>query len=125
MSGKTELLDSNILIYLSRRELSLVQVIKPDKKYLISIVSLMEVLGFPFANIEEENFVTDFVSSIEVLEVTIPIAQQVIKNQKRNHIALPDAIIGATAQVYNCSLVTRNVEDFSTIEGLTIINPFR
>ena len=124
MNGKRELLDSNILIYLSRQELSLADVIKPDTEYSISVVSYMEVFGYPFARPAEEELVLEIVSRLEIVDVTLPIAQQTIVNQKRHHVDLPDAIIGATAQVLDCVLVTRNVDDFKTIEGLKIVNPF-
>lgn len=38
-------------------------------------------------------------------------------------IKLPDAIITATALVYNLTLITRNISDFQNIESLKIINP--
>ena len=39
-------------------------------------------------------------------------------------IKLPDAIIAATAMVYNLILVTHNVDDFRKIRGLKTLNPF-
>jgi len=36
---------------------------------------------------------------------------------------VPDAIIAATALEKNCSLVTRNVEDFKGIIDLDVIDP--
>lgn len=35
-----------------------------------------------------------------------------------------DSLIASTALVHNLAVVTRNVHDFSGIDGLTIINPF-
>jgi predicted nucleic acid-binding protein len=37
---------------------------------------------------------------------------------------LPDAIIAATALVYDLTLITRNTSDFKNMEGLKVINPF-
>jgi len=37
---------------------------------------------------------------------------------------VPDAIIAATAHEKDCSLITRNVEDFRGISGLEVINPY-
>ena len=39
-------------------------------------------------------------------------------------IKLPDAIIAATALVYDLTLISRNVSDFKNIEGLKVLNPF-
>jgi hypothetical protein len=35
-----------------------------------------------------------------------------------------DGLIAASAMVYNCKVVTRNVKDFHQIQGLEIINPW-
>jgi len=37
---------------------------------------------------------------------------------------LPDAIIAATALVYDLTLVTRNVADFKNIDRLKLVNPW-
>jgi predicted nucleic acid-binding protein len=37
---------------------------------------------------------------------------------------LPDAIIAATAIVYNWALISRNTKDFKNIKGLKVIDPF-
>lgn len=37
---------------------------------------------------------------------------------------LPDAIIAATAILNDCSLVTRNIADFTGLDGLEVLNPF-
>ena len=44
--------------------------------------------------------------------------------RKKQKIKLPDAIIAATALVYELSLVSRNVSDFKNIDGLQLINPW-
>ena len=37
---------------------------------------------------------------------------------------LGDAIVAATALVYNFTIVTRNTADFKNIEGLEVLNPY-
>jgi predicted nucleic acid-binding protein len=41
-----------------------------------------------------------------------------------HNIKLPDAIIAATALVYELTIITRNTKDFEKIEGLNVINPY-
>jgi predicted nucleic acid-binding protein len=36
----------------------------------------------------------------------------------------PDAIVAATALVYQLTLMTRNEKDFKKVEGLSLYNPF-
>ena len=40
-------------------------------------------------------------------------------------VKLPDAIIAASALIEGLPLMTRNVDDFKHIPGLTVIDPFR
>ena len=37
---------------------------------------------------------------------------------------LGDALIAGTAISYNLTLITRNVQDFQWIDGLSLLNPF-
>lgn len=39
--------------------------------------------------------------------------------------SLGDALVAGTALAYELTLITRNVDDFSRIEGLSILNPLR
>ena len=45
-----------------------------------------------------------------------------IEIRKIHRIKLPDAIIAATAIIYNMTVITRNVFDFKNIDGLTVLN---
>jgi hypothetical protein len=50
-----------------------------------------------------------------LLDVTKPIALACVQNRKHKKIKVPDNIIAATAQVYNLTLVTHNMVDFSSL----------
>jgi predicted nucleic acid-binding protein len=39
--------------------------------------------------------------------------------------SLGDALVAGTALVHELTLVTRNVDDFQWIQGLSLLNPFR
>ncbi|MCF0056736.1 PIN domain-containing protein [Dyadobacter sp. CY356] len=45
--------------------------------------------------------------------------------RKNYRIKLPDAVIAATAIMYDLSLITHNYKDFENIGGLRIIDPYR
>jgi len=90
----------------------------------LSVVTQMEVLGFNFPSPDEERISNEFVSDLTVLPLSDAVVRQTIAIRKKQRIKLPDAIIGATALVYGLTLVTRNVSDFNSIEGLNVINPF-
>ncbi len=122
MNGNSALLDSNIIIYLSKKELPFTFFDKFDELH-ISVISYMEVLGFKFRSNEEEDFVKELIELFEVQFIDQNVAEKVIEIRKQNRIKLPDAIIAATAAVDNLCLVTRNIEDFQNID-IKILNPF-
>lgn len=48
--------------------------------------------------------------------------QAVLPRQQRRML-LGDALVASTALVYNHVIVTRNVKDFTWIDGLTVLDP--
>jgi len=54
MNGNSALLDSNILIYLSKNELPF-SILDQFAALFVSVISYMEVLGYRFSNSKEEN----------------------------------------------------------------------
>lgn len=118
MSGnKKVLLDSNILIYLSQKKLTLDEVFEEDYQYYISIISYMEILSYNFTSKDEEKFINKLLSFFQIIDITKNIADQVITLKKQRKIKLPDAIIVATALHDNITLYT-NDKQLHSIENL-------
>ncbi|MCL2098780.1 MAG: type II toxin-antitoxin system VapC family toxin [Bacteroidales bacterium] len=124
MNGVNFLIDTNIIIYLTQGKLKINDFAKQGGNLYISSISYMETLGYPFQNQDEEKDVTALCEIFERIFLTKEIEKQTILIRKSNKIKLPDAIIAATAMVYNLTLVTHNRDDFKNIQGLQIINPF-
>jgi predicted nucleic acid-binding protein len=122
MNGNSALLDSNIIIYLSKRKVPLSFLDQFDNHY-ISVITYMEVLGYQFRDSKEEEFIIEMLEVFSVLFIDQKIADMAIEIRKKQRIKLPDAIIAATAKVLNLCLVTRNIDDFKKIET-QIANPF-
>jgi len=122
VSGEKVLFDSNVIIYLSKRELSRDYIDQFDD-IRISVITYMEILGFRFRSEQEENLVNELVGLFETVFISPAIADKVIEIRKNYTIKLPDAIIAATAICENLSLVTRNISDFRDI-GVSLIDPF-
>ncbi len=95
-----------------------------DEVPKVSIITKIEVLGF---NAPENHYqlLTDFMNDSIVLELSNNIVDACIEIRKKYKIKLPDAIIAATALVYNLTIISRNVSDFQNIEGITVINPYQ
>ena len=51
------ILDSNIIIYLSKGLIDIEKVFKNNYKYYISVITYMEVLSYSFKSLKEENIV--------------------------------------------------------------------
>ncbi len=122
MNGNSALLDSNILIYLSKKELPF-SILDQFTTLFISVISYMEVLGYKFSNSKEESFVKELVSIFNIRFINQEIAENVINIRKQYRIKLPDAIIAATANSDDLCLITRNIKDFKNID-VRILNPF-
>ncbi len=103
------LLDTNIIIYLSKRELSTQEIFFKEDEYAISLVTYMEVLGFEFQNSEEERFVKKLLSYFTILSIEKEIADQTVELRKKYKIKLSDAIICATAIVNDAILITNDL----------------
>jgi predicted nucleic acid-binding protein len=98
--------------------------LKVDDDLYISSITYIEALGFPFQDKQEEDRVVKFCGLFDRLFLTKEMETQTIFIRKTKKIKLPDAIIAATAMVYNLTLVTRNYDDFKNILELKILNPF-
>lgn len=123
MNGK--LVDTNILIYLSKRKLNIGEVIIEDEQLFMSVITYMEVMGFRFEDNYEKEVVQRICDLIPVIDLSQEIVDRVIFIRQKHRIKLPDAIILATAIVSKLELVTANVSDFIDIDSeLRIFNPF-
>ncbi len=122
MNGNSALLDSNIIIYLSKREVPLSFLDQFDEHF-ISVITYMEVLGYQFRNPKEEEFIREMIEVFRILFIDQKVADMAIEIRRKCRIKLPDAIIAATAKALNLCLVTRNIHDFEKVE-IQIANPF-
>lgn len=123
MSGtKSLLLDSNIVIYLSQKVITIESFAATDDELFISDITYMETLGFPFASVEDKNFMITLLNQFSRVGLTESIIQQTIALKQNYKIKLPDAIIAASAQVRDMKLITRNLKDFEKFP-IDVFNP--
>jgi len=119
MSGKNIILDSNIIIYLSQNRILVDELIVNENYYYISAITYMEVLGYRFDSIDEENIVRDLLNLFTVIYIDERITRKVVEIRKKNKIKLPDAIICATAVTHKATLFS-NDRKLGKIENLEI-----
>ena len=126
MSGNRLLLDTNILIYLSKQELKLEDFASEEDVLYISVITLMEAKGYTFGSKKEEILIDTLCENLIKTDLTNDIIETVIRLRKTNKFKLPDAIILATAIENNLKLITRNTKDFEVAAPSDIVlNPFK
>ena len=90
----------------------------------ISAITEIELLCWKTATPDDLAVLHGFIGDALVIELEQPIKHQTADIRKAHKIKLPDAIITATALVYDLTLLSRNVADFENIPGLRLINPW-
>ncbi len=89
-----------------------------------SAITRLEVFGYPDLSLEEEAALKVVIEEFNEIEVTSSIIDRAITIRRVKRIKAPDAIIAATAQEMRATLITRNITDFTAIEGLAVVNPW-
>ena len=124
MNGNKALLDSNVIIYLSKGLIEIDKILTTYNWLYISIITYMEVLGFQFETREEKELIEELLNQFEIIHLDLEIAKKVITIRQKKRIKLPDVIIYATAEVNKLDLITYNDADFVNINrNVKIIKP--
>jgi predicted nucleic acid-binding protein len=87
----------------------------------VSVITKIEVLGFN-ASAEHYQLLSDFMNDATIIELTNNVVDTTIEIRKNYKTKLPDAVIAATALVYDLTIISRNVSDFKNIQGLKVVN---
>lgn len=94
-----------------------------NQKAIISVISKLELLGWYQASPEDLIKPFAFVQDANVINLDDVVVSKTISLRQVYKIKLPDAIVAATAMVFNLVLISSNISDFKNIEGLQILNP--
>lgn len=122
--GKRYLVDSNAIIdfcngHLPTNGRDFMMGLSPE----ISIVTNIELFATKNISPEEYELLEKFVAFSVKHDVNKDLIDTTIMIRQNYKIKLPDAIIAATALVYNLTLISRNSKDFGGIADLEFINP--
>jgi len=118
------LLDTNILIYLYRAYDPNLAAKIATERVAINRIIMVEALGWSNITADEETYLLDICKQADIFELTEAVFGQAIAIRKLKGIALPDALIAATAIEYKAVLWTANSADFAGIPNLKLLNPF-
>ena len=118
------LVDSNILIYAAQPVHAQLRRFIADHAPAVSAVSYVEVLGYHQLDDEERQYLEEFFRLAQVLPLSQAVLDQAVALRQQRKMSLGDALVAGTVLVHSLTLVTRNVEDFQWIQGLSLLNPF-
>ena len=123
MSGNRVILDTNVIIFASKHQIDIEQILNQYDEFYVSIITYMEIYGFNFENIEEKELIDELFNNLVMIDVSQEIAQHVLNYRKtaKRKIKLPDAIILATSRYLNATLLTDDWDDFIDIDSEVII----
>ena len=119
----------NILIYYLNNSIPENKVGKIEKiletSYNISTITKIEVLGWHKITPDIKNKIEIFLNEASIIYIDKNIENKAIEIKQLFKVAVPDAIIAATAIERNMTIVTRNENDFDKIKEIKIYNPFK
>jgi predicted nucleic acid-binding protein len=127
VNGKGVVLDTNAVIMLLDDETAshFLDEILPGNVRCISVITQIELLGYPGITEEAEELVRSFLDDIPIVTIEDLIVENAIKiRRSKPGIKLPDAVIAATAVVLKAILVTNDTDllkfDFPGLNTLNI-----
>ena len=127
--GLNYLCDTNTVIYFLQQQFSEAAELYIDELFkreqpVISTITEIELLSWKSASETDNEIIKKFIGDSKVIELEPAIKIKAAEIRKKTGIKLPDAIIAATALVYNLTLITRNVKDFKKVGEIPIVNPW-
>lgn len=78
------------------------------------------MLGYHQLKKIEKRYLENFFNAIRLLPIDADVVNKAIELKQKRNIVTPDAIVAATALVYNLPLLTQNKKDFNRIESLEV-----
>jgi predicted nucleic acid-binding protein len=102
--------DANILILLSKDEIDSEKFANTfcRSKWLVSIVTKLEVLSKPQLGTADRQFLLGFLSKCKIVNLSRKIASETIQFRSLNKRKLPDSIVAATAVVSKATLISND-----------------
>ncbi len=124
----TYLLDTNSLIYYFQGAPEMDDVFRQIEsgtaRPVVSIITVVELLGFPRLTRADETRIRSLLAGISVVPVDVKVADRAIELKRRHGVKTPDAIIAATALLEDACLVTRDQALLDRIPEVESLNPF-
>lgn len=118
--------DSNILVSLSKGEIDPVRFADAfcKNKWLVSIITKIEVLSKPLLTAEDERFLLKFLTECKTINLSRSIVSETIRFRQTNRRKLPDSIIAATAVTLGAALISNDSHLLQVQYPALAVEPF-
>jgi predicted nucleic acid-binding protein len=97
--------------------------LRPDVYVIYSAITRIEVLGFPKLSQQEEAAIRRLLHEFDEVPISNAVIERTIQIRKSVRLKIPDALIAASAEIAQAIVVTRNIDDFQRVPGLTVVHP--
>jgi len=119
-------MDSNVIIdYLGDKLPAKSTLLIERLPIIISVITRIEIIGWYKATDQQIDKLTSFCSRAFIYPLNEEIILQTINIRQKHKIKLPDAIIAATAIMNKLTLITHDVDDYSFVKDIEIIDSWR
>ncbi len=122
------IIDTDILINVGRGDINSIDCLEKlarTSELAISVITQMELIVGVRDKIELQ-ILTKFLKRFQILELNGQISRNAIDLLERYRLShgllIPDALIAATAIVFDQNFITKNQKDFRFIDGLNLLN---
>lgn len=113
MPGKRYLLDTNALVALLQGNQELLDVCESADWLGVSVINVLEFLGFEGLEDADRQLLTDFLARVNVVDVSYgqqDLMRHIAELRQRKTLKLPDAIVMASAAANQATLVTNDAQ---------------
>jgi predicted nucleic acid-binding protein len=117
------IVDSNVIIYSIQQGYEKLQeyLLERSSQVCASAITKIEVVGFHKLDDAEKEEFEAFFRLVTLLPITSEVVAEAIRLRQQRRRSLGDAIIAASALLYNQPVLTNNVADFNDIAGVQVI----
>ncbi|TAE31494.1 MAG: type II toxin-antitoxin system VapC family toxin [Cytophagales bacterium] len=119
-----KLFDSNLIIYSASDQYEFLRGIISEADSCVSSITKVEALGYHKLPALDKDYFETLFATINVIPLTETVIDKAVELRQQKRMSLGDCLIAATALLNGLELYTRNTDDFTHIDGLTVINPF-
>jgi len=95
-----------------------------ESKPCISAITEIELLCWDAPSEKDMAVLQNFINDSLVIELDYAVKHKTAELRREHKMKIPDAIIAATAIVYQLNLITRNTRDFKKIADISLVDPF-